>query len=95
MAQLAQKDNLNKIRNISRIQSHENEARINSKNSLGQRKPQMQLQDSNSEKSDNLEQVMNSDGENGGDGSPDEAGENPFSKNNRRKLADISPDRVN
>ena len=55
----------------------------------------MQLQDSNSEKSDNLEQVMNSDGENGGDGSPDEVGENPFSKNNRRKIADHSPDRLN
>ena len=55
----------------------------------------MQLQDSNSEKLDNdLEQVMNSDGEMGGDGSGEEAGENPFSKNNRRKPPDYSPDRA-
>lgn len=92
---MAQKDNLNKIRNISRIESDGNGIESNGKNVLGQRKPQMQIQDSNSEKSDNLEQVMNSDGENGGDGSPDEVGENPFSKNNRRKIADHSPDRVN
>ena len=54
----------------------------------------MKLQDSNSEKSDNnLEQVMNSDGELGGNASGEEDGENPFSKNNRRVvLADQSPD---
>ena len=55
----------------------------------------MKLQDSNSEKSDNLEQIMDSDGENGGNISGEEVGENPFSKNNRRKLADHSPDRIN
>ena len=87
MTKHIQNNNLGKLKNIARIQSHENG------NILGQKKPQMQNHDSNSEKSDNLEQIMNSDGEAGGD--DEDAGENPFSKNNRRKVADHSPDRAN
>ena len=50
----------------------------------------MQMQDSNSERSDNLEQIMNSDGEDMGE---EDSGQNPFSKNGRRKISDNSPDR--
>ena len=59
---------------MQRIQSHEN--------GLGHQKPppQMKFQDSNSERSDDLEQVMDSEGEENGE---EDEGQNPFSKNNR------------
>ena len=50
----------------------------------------MQFNDTNSEKSDDLEQVMNSEGENGQ--SDNETGENPFGKN-RRVISDYSPEK--
>ena len=40
----------------------------------------MKFQDSNSERSDDLEQVMDSEGEENGE---EDEGQNPFSKNNR------------